>query len=111
MCVTKVVSSSLVPDIVFKLPVGIGTSMKKKAVMKTLGLGGQEFGWTSSLVVAGAGSNMSCPPSALAHRPLHSPLYHRQLLLCVNTRYTDIHTTHAEHRPKLYELLVVWWKT
>ena len=72
MCVTKVVSSSLVLDIVFKLPVGFGTSKKMKAVMKTFGLVEREFGWRSSSV-GGAGSNMSCPPSALAHRPLHSP--------------------------------------
>ena len=55
LCVTKVVSSSSVLDIVSKLPVGSGTSAK--SVMKSLG-GAEEVG------LARTGSNMSCPPSS-----------------------------------------------
>ena len=41
LCVTKVVSSSSVLDIVSKLPVGSGTSAK--SVMKSLGFGLEEL--------------------------------------------------------------------
>ena len=49
LCVTKVVSSSSVLDIVSKLPVGSGTSAK--SVMKSLGFGSEELEQAATCLV------------------------------------------------------------
>ena len=88
MCVTKVVSSSLVLDIVFKLPVGFDTRKKKKAVMKTFG-----GSWNESLGERAVWSEEQAATCLVRHRHLLTGLYTLlQLLLCVNTSYTETYT-------------------